>query len=76
LIEDRFEKLSEEYAILARGSSVSYMILNKIIEAYAMELAEEVDNLVVEEYNRGNEPPKKVGDPKEWRHKQKKRPWN
>ena len=55
------------------------MIEPEIIEAYADEIKNDLDELVLEEWdynNYSNDLVNKVGDPQEWKHKQKKRPWN
>lgn len=79
LIEPEIIELSEEYAVLSCGMGQTHKMILKIIEAYADEIKNDLDELVLEEWdynNYSNDLVNKVGDPQEWKHKQKKRPWN
>jgi len=76
LTEPEIVELSEKYAVLSYGMGQTYAMIQKIIEAYADEIKNDLDDLVLENCNFNEDSSKKVGDPKEWKHKQKKRPWN
>ena len=62
---------SEEYE-----TPCTFNMIQKIIEAYADDFKNELDDLVLENYNANEDLARKVGYPQEWKHKQKKRPWS
>ena len=62
---------SEEYE-----TPYTFNMIQKIIEAYADDFKNELDDLVLENCDFNEGLAKIVGDPQEWKHKQKKRPWN
>lgn len=76
MTEPEIIELSEKYAVLSRGLGQNYAMIKKIIEAYADEIKDDLDDLVLENCNFNEYSAKKVGDLQEWKHKQKKRPWD
>lgn len=54
----------------------TFNMIQRIIKAYAEDFKNELEDLVLENCNFNEDLAKIVGDPQEWKHKQKKRPWS